>query len=111
MDDTGTTATSYTDATATTGGETYAYQVKAIRGEDRSEPSGEASGQAKIRIPHDPADLAPTGLTAVVTMTASVVRSGGGLHHHHNLMFGLSWTAPAEGVRERHRLRDPAGRG
>ena len=32
--DTGSTATSYTDATATGAGETYAYQVKAIRGED-----------------------------------------------------------------------------
>ncbi len=35
--DTASTATSYTDATATGAGETYAYQVKAIRGDDRSQ--------------------------------------------------------------------------
>ena len=45
--DTASTATSYTDATATEAGETYAYQVKAIRGEDPSQ----ASGQAQVQVP------------------------------------------------------------
>ena len=75
--DTGSTATSYSDATATEPGETYAYQVKAIRGEDRSR----ASGQAQVQIPHDPVDLAPSNLTAAIA-------EGGGV--------SLSWTAPAE---------------
>ena len=83
--DTASTATSYTDATATDAGETYAYQVKAIRGEARSQ----ASDQAQVQVPHDPVDLAPTGLTAVV-LTASVV--GG----DSTTSVRLSWTAPAE---------------
>ena len=45
----------YTDATATEAGETYAYQVKAIRGEDRSE----ASGQAQVQIPTTPSTWPP----------------------------------------------------
>ena len=65
--DTASTTTSYTDATATEAGETYAYQVKAIRGEDRSQ----ASGQAQVQLPHDPVDLAPTGLTAQILPGAS----------------------------------------
>ena len=76
VDDTGSTVTSYTDATATEAGQTYAYQVKALRGEDRSQ----ASSQTNIQIPHEPADLAPTGLTATLV--------NGGV--------ALSWTAPAE---------------
>ena len=60
VSDTGSTATAYTDATATQKGETYAYQVKAIRGDDRSQ----ASNQAEIKVPHDPVDLAPTNLAA-----------------------------------------------
>ena len=75
--DTASTATAYTDATATQAGETYAYQVKAVRGEDRSQ----ASSQAQVQVPHDPVDLAPTGLTAALA-------EGGGVT--------LSWTAPAE---------------
>ena len=54
--DTGSTATAYTDATATDEGETYAYQVKAVRGEERSQ----ASGQAQVQLPHDAVDLRPT---------------------------------------------------
>ena len=79
VDDTGNTATSYNDANATQTGETYAYKVKAIRGEDRSQ----ASGQAEVQIPHDPVDLAPSDLTAEAV-------DGGGV--------SLSWTAPAEGA-------------
>ena len=84
VDDTGSTDTTYTDATATEAGETYVYQVKAIRGEDRSQ----ASGQAQVQIPHDPVDLAPTGLTA---LTLFVSLEGNISYSVH-----LSWTAPAE---------------
>ena len=75
--DTASTATAYTDATATEAGETYAYRVKAIRGEDRSQ----GSGQAQVQVPHDPVDLAPSDLTAAPV-------EGGGVT--------LSWAAPAE---------------
>ena len=75
--DTASTTTSYTDATATDAGETYAYHVKAIRGADRSQ----ASGQAEVQIPHDAVDLAPSDLTAKAV-------DGGGVD--------LSWSAPAE---------------
>ena len=74
--DTGSTTNTYTDATATEAGETYAYQVKAIRGQDRSQ----ASGQTQVQLPHDPVDLAPSNLTAE--------KVDGGIN--------LSWTAPAE---------------
>ena len=84
--DTASTATSYTDATATTAGETYVYQVKAIRGEERSQ----ASGRAQVQVPHDPVDLAPTGLTALI-LTASVVGQEDAATE-----VGLTWTAPAE---------------
>ena len=89
--DTESTATTYTDATATGAGETYAYQVKAIRGEDRSD----ASGQAQVQVPHDPVDLAPTGLTAVV-LTASLVLVGEDPTTTASTSVRLSWTAPAE---------------
>ena len=75
--DTGNTTTTYGDATATEAGETYAYQVKAIRGEERSQ----ASGRVQVQLPHDPVDLAPSGLTATFA-------DGGG--------YTLTWTAPAE---------------
>ena len=74
--DTASTATSYTDVTATQSGSSYTYRVKAIRGEDVSQ----ASGQAQVQLPHDPADLKPTGLT--VSLVDNKVT--------------LSWTAPAE---------------
>ena len=90
--DTGSTDTAYTDATATEAGETYAYQVKAIRGEDRSQ----ASSQAQVQVPHDPVALAPTGLTAALA-------EGGGV--------ALSWTAPAEDADSVTGLRGSARRG
>ena len=51
--------------------------MKAIRGEDRSQ----ASGQAQVQVPHDPVDQAPTDLTAAFAEGSGVA---------------LSWTAPAE---------------
>ena len=84
--DTGSTTTAYTDATATEAGETYAYQVKAIRGEDRSQ----ASGQAQVQIPHDPVDLAPSNLTALI-LTRVVVGE-----EDSTTTVVLIWTVPAE---------------
>ena len=60
--DTESTATSYTDTTATEPGETYAYRVKAIRDEEKSQ----GSNQAEVLIPHTPEDLAPANLTAEI---------------------------------------------
>ena len=77
VSDTGDSATTYTDATATEAGESYAYRVKAIRGEERSQ----ASAQAQVQVPHGAADLAPTGLSATLA-------GGGGM--------SLSWSAPEE---------------
>ena len=84
--DTGSTATAYTDATATEAGETYAYQVKAIRGEDRSQ----VSGQTQVQVPHDPVDLAPSNLTALI-VTRSVVGEEAS-----TTKVVLIWAAPAE---------------
>ena len=53
--------------------------MKAIRGEDRSQASGQA--QAQVQVPHDPVDQAPTDLTAALGEGSGVA---------------LSWTAPAE---------------
>ena len=47
--DTGSTDTAYADETATAAGETYAYQVKALRGEEKSQGSNKAS----IDLPDD----------------------------------------------------------
>ena len=74
--DTASTATAYSDATATAAGEAYSYEVKAVRGEDRSQ----ASGRAQVQVPHDGVDLAPSNLTAEKV-------DGGGVT--------LAWSAPA----------------
>ena len=84
--DTGSTDTAYTDATATEAGETYAYQVKAIRGEDRSQ----ASGQAQVQVPHDPVDLAPSDLIALISTTVVVGEED------FTTKVVLVWTVPAE---------------
>ena len=74
--DTQSTATNYTDATATEPGETYAYRVIALRDGEKSQQSE----PAEIKQPPDPADLAPSNLTA------EIVDDG----------VALSWDAPAE---------------
>ena len=73
--DTESTDTDYTDTTATTPGETYGYQVKAIR----SGAGSQASNVAAAQLP-DPAAWAPGNLTAQTV--------DGGV--------SLSWDAPAE---------------
>ena len=76
-----TESTTYTDATATAAGETYAYQVIALRGEEKSQ----RSNQTQVQVPHDPADLAPSGLSA------KAVFDGG-----NSAGVELAWDAPAE---------------
>ena len=65
----------YTDETADAPGESYAYRVKALRGQEKSQ----ASNEAAIQLP-DPPSSAPGGLTA---------QYGGG-------RVVLAWNAPAE---------------
>ena len=57
--DIGNAATTYTDYSADAPGESYAYRVKALRGQEKSQVSGEAV----IQLP-DPPSSAPGGLTA-----------------------------------------------
>ena len=73
--DTGNTAMTYTDETADAPGESYAYRVKALRGQEKSQ----ASNEAVIQLP-DPPSSAPSGLTAEY--------ANGGVV--------LAWNAPAE---------------
>ena len=60
--DSASTTTSDTDATPNEAGETYAYQVKVIRDEDRRQ----ASGQTQVQVPDDTVDLAPFSLNAAL---------------------------------------------
>ena len=83
--DTGSTATSYTDATATEAGETYAYQVKAIRGEDRSQASGQAqvpdvvvSVVVEVTVPGVPENLSAVWGSAAVALSWTEPTSDGG---------------------------------
>ena len=78
--DTGSADTFHTDATATAAGETYSYAVIARRGEEKSQPSN----QAQVQVPHDPEDLAPSGLSA------KAVFDGGD-----SAGVELAWNAPA----------------
>ena len=80
--DTGSIDTSHTDAAATAAGDTYAYVVAALRGEEKSRQSN----QAQVQVPHDPADLAPSGLSARVVSGDDGVIEG----------VALAWDAPAE---------------
>ena len=60
--DTASTTTTYTDATATEEGETYAYRVKSIRGEARSQASNRVA-LIPVEPPATPENLKPTNLT------------------------------------------------
>ena len=62
--DTGSTATTYTDATVASAGYSYAYRVKALRGQEQSQASNEEWVQLKPAI--------PTGLTAETVAHDSV---------------------------------------
>ena len=98
--DTGSDDTTYTDAFATTPGETYGYQVLAMRGAETSEVSNTVSVSAP-QAPASPrstgstrnASSAPSNLTASfseVRQTASRPPHGG--------KTTLRWNAPAEDV-------------
>ncbi len=85
--DAGAGATSYTDASATTPGETYAYQVLALRGAEASQGSniGSLSPPQALQVPSSTAstrtvDRAPGNLTAAI-------ESG---------VITLRWDAPTE---------------
>ena len=80
--DTESTATNYTDATAAEAGQTYNYVVIALRGGEKSRQSS----QAQVQVPHDPADLAPSGLSAKAVSGDDGVIEG----------VALAWDAPAE---------------
>ena len=75
--DTGSTSTFYNDAIATQSGTSYTYKVKAIRGGERSQ----ASGQAQVQLPHNAVDLARRASPPRPLTAAGV---------------DLSWSAPAE---------------
>ena len=75
VSDTQSTGTDYTDTTATTAGETYGYQVKALRNGTESQGSNVAAAS----LPN-PADRAPSNLTAEI--------ADGGV--------SLSWDAPVD---------------
>ena len=60
--DTASTATTYTDATATGAGETYAYRVEGIRGQARSRDSNRVA-LVPVEPPATPENLKPTDLT------------------------------------------------
>ena len=89
--DTESAATTYTDSTATEAGETYAYVVKAIRGEEQSQ----GSNRAGVQLPHGPEDLAPSNLDAEADDNG----------------VSLAWGRPRRGERHRNRLPHRPGRG
>ena len=65
--DTGSTDTAYTDETATAAGETYAYQVKALRGEEKSQVSNRAS----ITLPDEESARGAGDATGVPTISGT----------------------------------------
>ena len=67
--DTGSTDTAYTDGTATAAGETYAYQVKALRGEEKSQVSNRAS----ITLPDEESARGAGDATGAPTITGTPV--------------------------------------
>ena len=68
--DTGSTATSYTDATVASAGSSYAYRVKAIRDGERSGASNEARVQLKPARPTDLSTEAVAHNTVTLTWNA-----------------------------------------
>ena len=90
--DTASTATAYTDATATEAGETYAYQVKAIRGEDRSRASAEASVAlpAAVVVAACEFDAGGSDLPADTT-TACVLEVGGSVRGETGAADDVDW--------------------
>ena len=76
--DTGNTDTTYTDETASEAGETYAYQVKALRGEEKSQGSNRAEAfipATTLTEPEPPVAALQSGVT-VVPADWSLIPSG-----------------------------------
>ena len=76
--DTGNTDTAYTDETASEAGETYAYQVKALRGEEKSQGSNRAEAfipATTLTEPAPPVAALQSGVT-VVPADWSLIPSG-----------------------------------
>ena len=76
--DTGNTDTAYTDETASETGETYAYQVKALRGEEKSQGSNRAEAfipATTLTEPEPPIAALQSGVT-VVPADWSLIPSG-----------------------------------
>ena len=90
--DTGSTDTAYTDATATDAGETYAYQVKAIRDGVRSQASGEASvaPPAAVVVAACEFDAGGSDLPADTT-TACVLEVGGSVRGETGAAGDVDW--------------------
>ena len=90
--DTGSTDTAYSDATATDSEETYTYQVKAIRGEDRSRASGEASvaPPAAVVVVTCEFDAGGSDLPADTT-TACVLEVGGSVRGETGAAGDVDW--------------------
>ena len=78
--DTGSTDTTHTDATATEAGESYAYRVKALRGQEASQPSDRAEAIIPKATPVEPeppiADR--QSATAIWSATLTPGELGGG---------------------------------
>ena len=99
--DTASAGTAYTDAAATAAYETYTYRVTALRGEDRSEPSGEASVFLGILTVIEIVTPTPTPEPGVrgadpkspSGLSASYVTDDGGVTYSG---VELSWDAPVE---------------
>ena len=72
--DTGSTDTSHTDDTATEAGESYAYRVKALRGEEASQPSNRAEAfiPSVTVVPGDPPTPLPQNVVDICSRTAEV---------------------------------------
>ena len=78
--DTGSADTTYADDTATKAGESYAYRVKALRGEEKSQPSGRAEAIIPKVTTVDPepgiAEEQNVETTAWVSNTAQTLSAG-----------------------------------
>ena len=75
--DTESTATTYTDATANEAGETYAYQVKAIRGEDLSQRSNRVAVVTEETSSEENTEETPAGtVLRSATMTVGIFNAG-----------------------------------
>ena len=95
--DTGSVATTYTDATATDEGESYAYRVKALREEETSQPSGRAVAIIpKVTVrPVEPRIAEEQNVETEVPANWGLTPSGMGVGDRFRLLFRTSGTRDA----------------